>query len=158
MSRSFRWREVRAGKIAPQDRLADEQDAARGKRRRAIAQDRPARLVAPVVQDVAQHDDVRPGWIGPGDEIRGHRGEASGQAVGLDVLARNDAHRLQVRDDASQMGMLEPDLDRLPSRAARDVHDAGVSREIETLGDELPLGTLIAFISLAKSRRRPGSA
>jgi len=132
-------RERRAREVVVQHRFADQERPAGRERRRAVAQDRAADLVAPVVQDVAEEDHVGAGGVRPRNQIRGNRCEPVVQPGGGDVLPGDDTDRFEVGDDAAEMRMLDADRDRLPARSARHIHDAATGCEVESFGNQLPL-------------------
>src|SRR5262245_56942910 len=99
-----------------------------------------AAVIAPVVKNVTQHYDVRTLRIVAREKVSRCRSETIGQAIGLNMLFGDLANRSHVHDNATQMRIPEPYLDRDPARASRHVHHAPVRSEIEVFRNLLPLG------------------
>ncbi len=139
MTRSFRFARFLPEKSGPSIDSLIEQHTVCGERSGTIAKNLPARVVAPIVQDVPKEDHVGTVGIRTRDQIGRFGGESVAETVRLDAFTGNTAYGLEIRDDALQVWVFEADRDRLPAWAACHIHDAAAVTEVEAFGDELSL-------------------
>src|SRR5262245_43861825 len=105
----------------------------------AVAQYLAAGVVAPVVQDPAQRNNVGALRIWSLQEIRARAREAARQARSCDVFGGDLTDRRQVRDDALDVREPASDLRRDSAHAASDIHNTMERLEIEARGNLLAL-------------------
>src|SRR6185503_6698965 len=101
---------------------ADQQHPLRRQHLKTVLEDSMAALIAPVVKNVTENYDVRTLRIGAGEKVSRCRCETIGQAIGLNVLFGDLAHRSHIHDNATQVRIPEPYLDRDPARSSRNIH------------------------------------
>src|SRR5262249_61911770 len=101
----------------------------------AMAQNLPAAIVVPVVQDMPEQYNIRSRRVRPREEIRRRGGKAIRQATALNMLLRDRAHWRQIHHDPTQVRMLEADGNSDATRSTGTVQQAAVGRKIAPLSD-----------------------
>ena len=134
------------GSVVVDDRLVDDQRAARRKRLVGLRDERPLLVQVPVVEHVAHRDHVGGRQV-VGEEVRRAEAQAAPQAVLLDVLLEDRRHLGQVEAATGDVGVRQGDLHGEVPLGRTDVDEARVVTPGKELGDRV-------FAATAQARHR----